>query len=512
MKTINTNLRILALWLTLLFVGWSLAGDECTIGAAAGKATSDGRPMIWKTRDNSGEPDNELVYNTSYSIPFLEVVNAGKTYAWMGVNKAGFAILNSVANDLPAGSSGYGNGSLMRKALGTCASVAEFQSLLDETNISGRKTRGNFAVLDSSGAAAIFEVSGDSYWKFDANDTLQSPAGYLIRTNFAENGTLSGGGGYERYKRSKKLIHDFYSGDSLNYRSIIRFQMRDFSDFDSNPVPVPFPDRWLDTRPYGYIYTNVSICRYSSVSAAVIQGILPGESEKLTTMWTILGSPAASVAVPYWSVGSTPPEANGSTTAPLCDISLKIRSELFDYPESKYYIDSYKLLDGEGGGIWTDLFPAEDSIFTAGESWLQKWRQDAPDIQEMLTVEKNYAQFAYQTLQKTYDKLTTDIPVFENSEPVTRFELQQNYPNPFNSETVIPFYLPQYGYVVAEIFNSLGQKIETLASHYLSAGRHKLRWNTNRNLNLSSGLYYCRFEVTMGNEKIIQVQKLMYLK
>ena len=29
--------------------------EECTIGAASGTATTDGRPMIWKTRDWSDE-------------------------------------------------------------------------------------------------------------------------------------------------------------------------------------------------------------------------------------------------------------------------------------------------------------------------------------------------------------------------------------------------------------------------------------------------------------------------
>jgi hypothetical protein len=335
--------------------------EECTIGVASGKATNDGRPLIWKTRDNSLAPDNELIFNKSDDLSFLEIVTAGKTYAWMGVNEKGFAILNSLASDLPAGSSGLSNGAFMKKALGTCATVAAFRTLLDATNASGRKTHGNFAVLDSTGEAIMFEISGDTYWEFNTNDSLVAPEGYVIRTNFALNGNGIDGSGYERYLRSSNLIHSFRNGDSLNYRSIIRHQMRDFSDYDSNPVPVPFPDRWLSDRPYGYIYTGVSICRSSSVSATVIQGILPGEAPELTTMWALLGQPAASVAVPYWPVGYTPAAANGSNTAPLCDKSLQIKARLFDYSENSKYIDSYKLRDGHGGGIWAITFPAEDS-------------------------------------------------------------------------------------------------------------------------------------------------------
>jgi len=61
--------------------------EECTIGVASGKATNDGRPLIWKTRDNSLAPDNELIFNKSDDLSFLEIVTAGKTYAWMGVNE-----------------------------------------------------------------------------------------------------------------------------------------------------------------------------------------------------------------------------------------------------------------------------------------------------------------------------------------------------------------------------------------------------------------------------------------
>ena len=181
----------------ILSIGMQLFAQEeaCTIGVASGSATSDGRPLVWKTRDNASAPDNELVLNTSYDLNFLEIVNANQTYAWMGLNEQGFAILNSLAQDLQKGSTGYSNGSLMRYALGTCATVADFINLLDETNAIGRQTRGNFGVIDTTGTAAIFEINIDSYWIFDANDPQAAPDGYVIRTNFAENGDGINGSG-----------------------------------------------------------------------------------------------------------------------------------------------------------------------------------------------------------------------------------------------------------------------------------------------------------------------------
>ncbi|MCD4691880.1 MAG: T9SS type A sorting domain-containing protein [Calditrichales bacterium] len=495
--------------IVFVIVSSLFAQEECTIGVAGGRATQDGRPLIWKTRDNSAERDNELVYNTSYSIPFLEIVNAGKTYAWMGLNNAGFAILNSLASDLPISDSGLSNGALMRNALGNCASIAEFESFLNENDHG--KTRGNFAVLDSSGAAAIFEISGYEYWEFDANDSLQAERGYILRTNFAVNGNGTDGSGYERFNRTSDLMDNFYMGDTLNYKSILRCQMRDFSDYNSDPVPVPFPDKWYSYRPYGYIYTNVSINRSSSVSAAVIQSILPGESELLSTMWTMLGSPAAAITVPYWPVGPTPTTANGSSTAPLCDISLDIRSELFDYAESQYYIDSYKLLDGEGGGLWTDLYPVEDSILIAGENWLNEWRTNGVNTAEMLNIQQTYAEYAYNSLQQSYTNMMSGIPQSE-AIFIQDFSLEQNYPNPFNPSTNITYRLSNAGYVSIKIYNILGREIQTLVAEHKAAGRYQISWDAAAKGGLASGIFFCRLKVQASGGVFSDFIKLNYIK
>ena len=42
--------------------GQSLGKEECTIGVALGSATVDGRPLLWKTRDYSSDPDNKVRY------------------------------------------------------------------------------------------------------------------------------------------------------------------------------------------------------------------------------------------------------------------------------------------------------------------------------------------------------------------------------------------------------------------------------------------------------------------
>jgi hypothetical protein len=510
-KKMNFSLSIFTLLVLVLYQSlvYSQSSEECTIGVASGKVTSDGRPLIWKTRDNSSEPDNEVVFNTSFDLKFLEVANAGETYAWMGVNENGFAILNSLATDLIAGDNGLSNGSLMREALGNFSSILEFESFLDETNNSGRKTRGNFAVLDNTGEAVLYEIDGANYWKYSTSDSLLNPEGYIVRTNFALNGDGSGGG-YERFYRSSNLIKSFADGDSLNYKSILRNQMRDFSDFDSEEVSVPFEDQWISSRPFGYIYTDVSICRSSSVSATVIQGIKSGESEKLSTMWTILGNPAASIAVPYWPVGPTPVLANGNSTAPLCDISLEIKSELFDYLENLNYIDSYKLLDGEGGGIWPKIFAAEDTVFNITEQLLEGWREETINTDEILNAESDLAASVHQKLQEVYSDLITDIENYSIEDYPNEFTLSQNYPNPFNPSTKINFSIVNSGHVTIKIYDLLGKEVITLIDQKMESGPHSVILNTTAT-NLSSGIYVYRI-FFKGEQFLTESKRMILLK
>ncbi len=483
--------------------------ESCTIGVAAGSATPDGRPLVWKTRDALPDYNNVVVYNHSMRYAYLAVQTAGVPPVWMGVNVRGFAILNSASLDLPAGRTGLTNGDFMRYALGTCASIQDFEKLLAETNVTGRQVQANFGVIDSTGGAAIFETGGYEYWKYDARNPRQAPRGYVLRTNFAFHG--GGNGGIERYQRTVRLIGDFHSGDSLDYRSIIRHQMRDFSDENSQPVSVPYSEYWLPNRPFGYIYCYFSICRSSTVSAAVIQGVRPGESASLSTLWAILGQPAGAIAVPYWPVGKTPAAANGTQSAPLCDVANLLRQQLFDYAANANYLDSYKLRDLNGEGLWGRIFPAEDSIFTSADSLLRGWRQQPPPVTEMLQAETGLADFALRILQQANQGLQTPVARPSISTPVGSAELLQNYPNPFNAGTTIRFSLSQSNRVRLQIFNLSGAEIETLLDHEIGAGDYSIPWNP---VGISSGIYFCRLQTQSldGLQRFHITKKINYIQ
>lgn len=86
-----------------------------------------------------------------------------------------------------------------------------------------------------------------------------------------------------------------------------------------------------------------------------------------------------------------------------------------------------------------------------------------------------------------------------------KFELFQNYPNPFNPETVIKFSIPEIGNVRLSVFSILGEKVVELVNETLSAGYHKVTFNSN---NLGSGTYIYKIEVN----NFLETKKMILLK
>jgi hypothetical protein len=110
-------------------------GLACTTAIVAGSATANGRPLLWKNRDAENK-QNQVVYDDTGRYPFVGVVNSGDPAGfevWAGVNARGFAIMNSVSYNL-ATTDSTAEGQLMRLALQSCATIEEFQALLEKTN------------------------------------------------------------------------------------------------------------------------------------------------------------------------------------------------------------------------------------------------------------------------------------------------------------------------------------------------------------------------------------------
>jgi len=103
----------------------------------------------------------------------------------------------------------------------------------------------------------------------------------------------------------------------------------------------------------------------------------------------------------------------------------------------------------------------------------------------------------------TYSSYT--VIANELSKIPIKYKLLQNYPNPFNPSTIIKYFLPKPEAVKIEVYNTLGQKIQTLLNISMPAGYHEVEFNAQ---NLPSGVYLYRIKAG----EFLNVNKMILLK
>lgn len=104
----------------------------------------------------------------------------------------------------------------------------------------------------------------------------------------------------------------------------------------------------------------------------------------------------------------------------------------------------------------------------------------------------------------TADQATSVKPV-DNYSPV-EFNLEQNYPNPFNPSTLINFSLSKNDHVTINIFNIIGQKIQTLVNGYYTAGQHSVIFDASKQ-GLTSGIYF--YELQAEGKHLVKKMNLV---
>ncbi|MEW4565452.1 carcinine hydrolase/isopenicillin-N N-acyltransferase family protein [Bremerella sp. JC770] len=374
----------------------------CTTAVISGKVTPDGRPLLWKNRDTRNGRHNEVAKITGGKYEAVAVVNAGQRGSvWMGVNEVGFCIENSLSRDLSTDedSSGPANGAFMRMALQRCKTVDDFRRLLEETNLSGRKTLANFGVIDAHGGAALFETGPKTYQLFDANDPVTAPNGYIVRSNFSTTAqkvsanpkkkSLEGLYSSERYLRASGILEEV-GNDHITLREVVRHCCRDLSDDAGKPYSGSINGGQGDL-PESIITTN-TISRTTTVSSVVFHGVKPGENPKLTTMWTMLGDPSFSIAVPVFPIGQIADSLADEQGGEIGEIAISLR-------------DWHLTPDREGiytagmPGIWTDLWRVEDEIIEATLEAKTKWSEKGLSLKEIEQHQGSVGQLAMDAMQ-----------------------------------------------------------------------------------------------------------------
>jgi hypothetical protein len=367
----------------------------------------------------------------------------------------------------------------MTYALKNFNSIEQLETYLDQTNTSGRNTKGNFAVIDSYGNGAMYEIANNVYYKYAINDTTD----YVIRTNFSLNGLSNNG--LERYARSETIIEELVESNNFGLESLIKYHFRDFSDYDAEPYPIPFLEQ-TDGH-YGYIDNRVSICRNISIGSMYIEGI--NETGQIPIMWTISGFPAVTPVIPYI------PRIFAQSEYSLPLKSQELRSYLMDI--NSYLINTLHFTKPNNQGIWDIITPFESDIID--EFYALSQSEDFLERYSIWLAQKEAE--AYQLMESilvSLDETDETVPLVLNNAIST-------YPNPhkgkFNLEIKHTF---NSDYTV-DVFNIKGQLI--LRERFSPNKDNSLK-NIKLDSKLPTGIYF----VMVADEERMFITKTIKIK
>mgnify|MGYP000897920382 FL=1 len=398
-------------FLIVIFFIFSKSVYCCTTAVISGKATNDGRALIWKLRDT------DYLKNYVKQFPaedgkyaFIGIVNSVDSVGnevWGGNNEVGFAIMNSASFNVNLDDSVKvkdKEGFFMKKALETCKTLEDFENLLSNS----QKPMGlaaHFGVIDAKGGAAFYEVNNYTWTKYDANDPNVAPEGYILRTNFSETGKPNVGYGFVRLQTAEQLFTETTKEKTLDYRSVIQ----NFSRCLYNPITKNNYKEMYENEPASdrFIHSDNLITSYGSASCIVIQGVKDNELPQFTTMWTMIGYPNTCIALPLWISESELPNTiiynDSLKNSKLNQYNMSLLKKCYpiDNPDGYHYLKISKLVNKENNGYMQIITPIETNIFDETDKKLNKWRNKMPPKSE---IEQFYTQLN-NIVEKTYKQI-----------------------------------------------------------------------------------------------------------
>jgi len=353
----------------------------CTSVIVSGKATKDGRPLIFKNRDTSTLHNMTIVVQGQV-YRYIGLVNAEDTApinVWGGHNEAGFGIINTAAYNLNGdGGDTDGDGVLIRKALELCATLEDFERLLDTVK-KPREVNSNFAVLDANGGCAYYETGNYDYVKFDVNDPNVAPDGYLMRTNFGITGNRKLDQGVERYCAITDFMAEACKEGQFDPEYLLcqipRYMKHGVTKLDMADF---MPESENDTR---YFPFHDYIARYSTSSVIMVQGVKAGESPQATVSWTMVGWPLSTVAIPLVLTPSGKLPAlvadDGTGHSRLNEMGLQLKERVFSLKSgnTSSYGDLAQLMNKQGTGIMQRVQTLEMEVIRRGDEALDVLRK-----------------------------------------------------------------------------------------------------------------------------------------
>ncbi len=447
----KTKILAVVMFLVIFFTPYSIF--PCTMAVISGKATTDGRALLLKLRDERDEYREEVKYykpegdekyghmsvvkwglNKRPSM-FPDVINGA------GVNDAGFTISNTtVSNYNIFAEATNTNIALVNYAITRCKTLEDFENILNNWHkIKKFSTiNSNFAVLDANGKPAMYEAytpiqGAKVIWeKFDPDEAYDEDGnflGFIVRTN--DNQWSPFRGGYLREARLNDILIELKLNNNLNYKTLMNVAARDvcgditknlLNNYKTINMGIGSGETNSDNTDIHNFNTEGCISKYNTRFGFIAVHPKNTENKKLLTAWISLGEPDVGIFTPYFPLTKeVPPLAwadPGSTKDKIIDEnSSSILNELIATKGKLSVYDNLKAEIVLGG-----LFASEEVDPTIDLIKLK-------EIQSRILPLQNDIINQTETFLKTISKdknFVTDDRLYEFSKEMTKY-LYENY-------------------------------------------------------------------------------------
>jgi hypothetical protein len=395
---------IITLVFSVFLLMLAMQNLACTTFLISGKYTADRKPLMYKNRDTD-EMQNSLAYFADGKYKYIGLVDGKKDWekaVWGGYNETGFAIINTAAYNNNLGDTTKfkdQEGIVMKRALQTCRNLADFEKLLE----SWPKPMGvdaNFGVIDAFGGAAYYETGNRDFKKYDANDPKIAPDGLLIRTNHSMRADLTKGFGFCRFQTAETALNLAVAEKQLSPQFLFNHLSRNLThSLTKTDLWTEIPAK-RDVPEFKFFIDYIP--RVITSAAILIVGAKDPQQAGQAMMWTVLGFPLTSVAVPVWITGGELlPKAvtmNNELQSPICRAALKFKADCFPmtYDRGTNYINLSAVINREKTGYLQVLQPIEAGIFEKA-SQMKNGQQTAQEIQTFYNWVDEYLKKSYQT-------------------------------------------------------------------------------------------------------------------
>lgn len=221
------------------------------------------------------------------------------------------------------------------------------------------------------------------------NDSSVAPHGYLVRTNFSVSGKLNEGAGYVRYQEAEQTIFTASATQEITPEWLFSTLSRSFRnpllgiDLKSGQFNTPQAGGWFVEYDF--------IARRSSSCAVAVHGVKPDEDASFTTMWTVIGYPPVTPAIPVWVKGASEKlprlvaREKNEQRSPLCDAASVLRNRVYSYHRgmnTEAYFHWELLFNNQGDGYMQLNEKIERELFRTTYTRIDAWRKEKSPLKD----------------------------------------------------------------------------------------------------------------------------------